>query len=245
MTAPPTAAALVIGNELLTGKIQDVNVAELARELFGLGIRLRRVVVCPDEVEVIVHDLNELRRSHDFVFTSGGVGPTHDDVTLEAVAQAFGRRLVASGEIEGLLAEHYGERCSPHHLRMARVPEGSELVTDGRRRWPTLQVENVFILPGLPEIFRRKLPVLRERLGGRPPFVSRAVETRRDEAELAPLLEELDRRHPGVSIGSYPRWEEGALRVRVTFDGQDAEAVAQAVAALVAALGPEEVVAGA
>jgi len=237
-----TAAALVIGNELLTGKVRDVNVPPLARELFQLGIALRRVVICPDEIEIIARDLVRLRRGHDLVFTSGGVGPTHDDVTLEGVARAFGRPLVRSPEIEELLREFFGERFTTRHLRMARVPEGTELVVGRRGRWPLVLVENVFILPGLPEIFRRKLPVIAEHLAGAEPFITRAVGTRSDEGEIGDLLETLGREHPRVAIGSYPHWGDGPVRVTVTFDGRDGREVDQAVAGLVAALPPESLV---
>ena len=230
-----TAAFLVIGNELLSGKIQDENVPVLARELFALGIRLRRVVFCPDEVETIAADLQELCAGHDYVFTSGGVGPTHDDVTALAVARAFGRPLVHSPEIEALLRAYLGERITDHHLRMAQVPEGTRLVRRQGGRWPTVRVENVFVLPGLPEVFRLKLPTLREHLAGAAPFVSRAVRAHSDEAELAPLLDRLDRDYPGVAIGSYPRLEP-PFRVTVTFDGREPGRVAEAVDAFLAAV---------
>lgn len=245
MSTIPTAAALVIGNELLTGKVQDANVAVLAKDLFALGISLRRVVFCPDEVETIVEDLNTLRAAHDWVFTSGGVGPTHDDVTLCAVARAFGESLVRSPEIEELLREFLGERCGERHLRMADVPESSELVCAARARWPALRVGNVFVLPGLPEIFRRKMPILREHLTGGIPFVSRAVGTRSDEGDLADLLERLSDAHPEVAIGSYPRWNEGDARVIVTFDGRVPERVEHAVAELLRALPADQIVEGA
>lgn len=239
---PRTAAALVIGNELLTGKIQDANVAVLARDLFGLGVVLRRVIFCPDEVDVICRDLDALRRDHDYVFTSGGVGPTHDDVTMEAVAQAFHQRLVSSPEIEELLREYFGERCTERHLRMAELPEGAQLVTASTGRWPVVKVGNVFVLPGLPEIFRRKLPILREHLGGGVPFISKAVATRGDEGEIADLLERISDDHPAVSIGSYPRWGDDLVRVVVTFDGREPEAVDRAMAALIDALPRDQII---
>jgi len=238
---PRTAAALIIGNELLTGKIQDANVAVLARELFGLGVALRRVVFCPDEVGIICRDLDALRHDHDYVFTTGGVGPTHDDVTMEAVARAFGQRLVSSPEIEGLLREYFGERCTRRHLRMARVPEETRLVTASTGRWPVVRVGNVFVLPGLPEVFRRKLPVLREHLGGGVPFVSKAVAMRADEGEIAGLLERISDAHPAVAIGSYPRWGDDLVRVVVTFDGRAPEEVDRAMAALIEALPPDQI----
>lgn len=242
MNRNPTAAALVIGNELLTGKVQDQNVAALAQMLFELGIRLARVVMCPDEIDVIVSDLDALRASHDYVFTSGGVGPTHDDVTMAAVSRSFGRPMVRSPEIEGLLAEFFGARLAAGHLRMADVPEGAELVRASKSRWPTIRIENVYVLPGLPEIFRMKLAVLREHLVGGTPFVSRSVETASDEGEIAPLLVELVREHPDVAIGSYPRWGDGPIKVAVTFDGRDRAAVERAVEALRQALPPDQIV---
>lgn len=239
---PRTAAALVIGNELLTGKVQEGNVVALARELFGLGVELKRVVFCSDEVDVIVRDLDELRRGHDVVFTSGGVGPTHDDVTVQAVARAFGRPLARSGEIAGLLEEALGDRLTPHHLRMADVPEGAELVTAPTTRWPVLRLANVYVLPGLPEVFRRKLAVVREVCRGGEPFVSRAVTTASDEGTLAPLLRRIAGAFPSLSIGSYPRREDGHQRVVVTFDGRDAREVDRAVAALESALPGDRIV---
>jgi molybdenum cofactor synthesis domain-containing protein len=239
---PRTAAALVIGNELLTGKVEDVNVSALAQALFPIGIRLRRVIFCPDEVETIRQDLDHLRRHHDLVFTSGGVGPTHDDVTVEAVAAAFGRPLVTSEEIRRLLEEVFGDRLTKSYLRMAQVPEGTRLVTSPRHRWPTVRVENVFILPGLPEIFRRKLPLIQEHLDIGHRFVSKAVGTRRDEGELAPLLGRLATEHPEVSIGSYPRWGDGPVRVRVTFDATEEESVDRALLAFRSAIGEEDLI---
>ncbi len=250
MNPPRTAAALIIGNELLTGKIQDLNLAVLARELFGLGIALRRVIFCTDDVDVIVADLNQLRAGHDFVFTSGGVGPTHDDVTLEAVARAFDQRLRRSPALAALLEELFAERLTPHHLRMADLPEGAELVTAGetpdlpvaRRRWPAVRVGNVYVLPGLPEVFKRKLPIIREQLAGGSPFISRSVATRSDEGAIAPLLRSLADQHPKISIGSYPRSGDGPVRVTVTFDGRDSGQVDHAVTALLRALPPDQIV---
>lgn len=241
-TPPRTAAALIIGNELLTGKVEDANVAVLARDLFGLGIAFRRVIFCPDETDVIAEDLNALRHGHDFVFTSGGVGPTHDDVTMAAVARAFGQKLVRSRLIEELLREHFGERLIERHLRMAEVPEEAELVTRAGGRWPAVRVRNVFVLPGLPPIFRRKLPILHEILGGGTPFVSRAVGTHGDEGDLAEILERISHAHPAVAIGSYPRWDDGPVKVVVTFDGRVPEELDRAVAALFEALPADQII---
>jgi molybdenum cofactor synthesis domain-containing protein len=241
-TAPRTAAALIIGNELLTGKVRDENVAVLAKTLFDLGISFERVVICPDVVDVIVADLDALRRRYDYVFTSGGVGPTHDDVTMQAVACAFGQSLAPCSEIEALLHEFFGSRLTPGYLRMAKLPAGATLVRGSRGRWPLVRMENVFILPGLPEVFASKLDVLGEHLAGGTPFVTRAVRTASDEGEIAPLLDRLVREHPAVAIGSYPRWGDGAVQVAVTFDGRDPDAVDRAVAAFRVALPADQIV---
>lgn len=237
-----TAAALIIGNEILTGKVREANVQRLAHELFRMGIALRRVIVCPDDVEVIAADLRALREAHDLVFTSGGVGPTHDDLTLPAVARAFDRALARSPVIEGLIRGYWGERVTDGHLRMADVPEGAELLSTSDVPWPVICVENVFVLPGVPEIFEVKLLMLRERIGSDVPFVSRALYTMCDEGEIAALLESIARAHPGVEIGSYPRWRDPSYRVKLTFDGRDPAAVDAALEACRAALAPDLVV---
>lgn len=239
---PRTAAALIIGNEILTGKIPDANIPVLARELRRLGIELRRVVVCPDEIDVIAADVRRLKADHDLVFTSGGVGPTPDDVTLPAIAKAFDRPLCRSSVIEGLIRGYWGERVTEGHLRMADVPEGAELLSNPEVPWPTIILENVSVLPGVPEIFAVKLRVLRDRIGADTPFVSRAIYTRCDEGTIAELLTTLGRDHPSIDIGSYPRWRDDAYRVKLTFDGLDPQAVDAAVAACVAGLGDEMIV---
>jgi molybdopterin-biosynthesis enzyme MoeA-like protein len=238
-----TAAALIIGNEVLTGKVQEENVAPLARELFSLGVSLRRVVVCPDEIDVIVSDLNALRSGHDHVFTSGGVGPTHDDVTIPAVAAAFGRAVVRSAELEAQIRGYFhGRPVGEEHLRMAEIPEGAELLRTAEVPWPTVVIDNVYVLPGVPQAFRMKLVGLRERLRTDSPFVSEAVYTLSDEAGIAALLTRLAAEHPSVLIGSYVKWRDPEYKTKVTFDGRDPDAVKRAADALVAALPPAELV---
>jgi molybdenum cofactor synthesis domain-containing protein len=239
---PRTAAALVIGNEILTGKVQEANVAALATELFALGIALRRVIVCPDDPEQIAHDVNALRARFDVVVTSGGVGPTHDDVTVPAIARAFGRAVVRDATLVARLRAHFGERTTEGHLRMAELPEGAELVMTSPSGWPLLRVDNVWVLPGVPDIFRARLPLLRERLGADAPFHTRAVYTRADEGDLAALLERIEAEHPGVAVGSYPRLGDPEYSVKITFDGRELTAVRRALTACVAALPPALIV---
>ncbi len=223
-----SAAALVIGNEILTGKIEEGNIASLARGLFARGVEFRRIVVCRDEIEVIGEELTSLRTAHDYVFTSGGVGPTHDDVTIAGVAHSFGRDVVRSDEIVALIRTFHARRDRPvtdAHLRMADIVAGSRLISSEDVPWPTLVVDNVYVLPGVPAIFRMKLDVVLKELEGEG-FASCAVYTNCDEGIIAPVLSQLSAAHPTVAVGSYPRFDADDHKVKVTFDGKDAALVA-------------------
>jgi molybdenum cofactor synthesis domain-containing protein len=232
-----TAAALIIGNEILTGKVSEQNVFVMAKELFALGVELRRVVVCPDEIPVIVRDLRELSSSHDLVLTTGGVGPTHDDVTIKAVAAAFDATVVRAETYESMLRAHYGERLTDMHLRMADVPEGSRLVTTPEMKWPTVVMRNVYVFPGVPQIFRAKIAIMREELKHAGRFFSRAVYVGLDEPAIAPLLDTLSAAHSDVNIGSYLHWGNDAdYRTKLTIDGRSQEAVERCLAAMVAGI---------
>ncbi|AKT42650.1 competence/damage-inducible protein A [Chondromyces crocatus] len=214
-----TAAALVIGNELLSGKIADANLVVLARTLREAGVELRRAVFVLDDVDVIAEEVRALAGAHDVLFTSGGVGPTHDDVTIEGVARAFGAPVVTSPILADLLRGHYGDRLLEGHLFMARVPEGARLVSGETVVWPVVVMQNVWILPGVPEIFLAKQPLIRAELAGESPFISFAVLTTLDEGQLKPMLDRVVEDHRDVAIGSYPRWSGAEYRTRLTFDG--------------------------
>jgi molybdenum cofactor synthesis domain-containing protein len=234
----PTAAVLVIGDEILSGKVAEANVVALAGTLRSLGVLLRRVVVVMDEIDVIVREVRELSATHDWLFTSGGVGPTHDDVTVEAVARAFGVRVVSSPEMEAMLRAHYRERCTEGHLRMALVPEGAALEVTAEVAWPTIRLQNTWLLPGIPEVFRMKLPVVVARMSehrGRA-FVSHAAYVKMDEGELKPLLDRVVASFPDVSVGSYPKWQDPGYKTKLTFDGRDEPRVLAARDAFVATL---------
>ena len=223
---------LVIGNELLSGKFEERNVVVLAKELFKLGIRFRRVEICPDEIEVISADVARLSAQYDHVFTSGGVGPTHDDVTMAAVADAFSRSIVRNPELEEALGRHFGNRLLPEHLEMADIPQGAEILWSKGSRWPLVRLSNVFILPGLPEAFRLKMPMLKDHLTPGQPLHSKQVQIRSDEGSVASLLRQLVADFSDVNIGSYPRWEEGSSYLIISFDGPDQARVEQAAQAL-------------
>lgn len=237
-----TAAALLVGTELLSGKIVDANLPPLANTLRALGIRLARVHVVPDELEPLIAEVRTLAGSHDVVFTSGGVGPTHDDLTIEAVARAFDSEPVVDPVLAELVRRAYGARCTEEHLRLALVPRGAELATSPGGAWPTPVFHNVWMLPGVPEVFREKLETVRTWVRGPAPFVSRAVYTRLEEVTLKPWLDQVVAAHPLVEVGSYPRWFEPSYRTKVTFDARDAELVARAAAAFAALLPADSIV---
>ena len=226
----------MIGNELLSGKVEEANVHVLARALRGLGVELRRVVVILDDIDEIAREVEALSKAHDWLFTSGGVGPTHDDVTVLGVAKAFGVEAIEDPTLAKMLRDHYGERCTEGHLRMAMVPRGATLESSDDVRWPTIRLQNVWLMPGVPEIFRMKLPVIVRHLGPGQSFVSRAVFTKMDEGDLKPLLDAVVARFPDVGVGSYPKWQDPTYRTKLTFDGRDAARVDEARDAFVARL---------
>ncbi|MFK8000039.1 MAG: competence/damage-inducible protein A [Polyangiales bacterium] len=235
-----TAAMLVIGNEVLTGKVEEANIAVAAKMFFELGISMRRIVVCVDDVAVIAEDVRKLADSHDIVITSGGIGPTHDDVTYAGIAEAFGRNVVRSEELEAMLRKHNEEKgyaVTDAHLRMADIIEGCRFLRTPDMRWPTLVVENVYVLPGVPEIFRMKIPLIRAELDEGQRLHSFPVFTRQREGEIAALLEELEGRFEGVQVGSYLSWDSELYSVKVTFDGLDEAAAKAASDEFVAAIG--------
>lgn len=237
-----TAAALVIGNELLSGKIAEGNVLGLARVLRGAGVVLRRVVMIPDEMDVIVSEVLALSAAYDVVFTSGGVGPTHDDLTTAAVAKAFGVDVVMSPRMEELLRGYYADKLKPGHLLMARIPDGARLVASETIPWPTVVMKNVWVLPGVPEIFAMKLPLIAQELAGDAPFVSLAVYTTRDEGEIKDHLDRVVSEYPDVEIGSYPVFRTNEYRTKLTFDGKDEPKVRAARDAFASLLPRESIV---
>jgi molybdenum cofactor synthesis domain-containing protein len=239
--ADPTAAILVIGNEILSGKVADENAHYLIGELRRLGVSLRRIEVIPDLVGEIAARVRALAGTVDHLFTSGGVGPTHDDVTLEAVGEAFGMPLGRNAELERLLRNGYGPRLQERDLRMADVPVGARLEHGPgghSTTWPVVVVRNVWILPGVPSIFRRKFEAVRE-LFRASPIHGRALYSRAGEGEIAGALDETVARFAaaGVEVGSYPHLDAADYRVKITLDGRDAAAVDGALAFLAARLG--------
>ncbi len=232
-----TAAIVVIGNEILTGKSEDKNASFLIGEMYELGVALRRIVVIPDDADVIATAVRECAEGFDYVFTSGGVGPTHDDVTIEGVARAFSREVVRHPELEAMLRGYFGEGIDAARLRMADAPDGSELIRGVEMRWPILAVQNVYVLPGVPELFRKKFEAIRERFRAAP-FYTHVIYTREDEFDIAPRLDDVAAGHPDVDIGSYPTFTRDDYRVKITLESKEQGAVERARDQLLTLLDP-------
>jgi len=223
-----TAGILIIGSEVLSGKVTDENSPYLVRELRNLGVDVRRIVTIPDEISVIAEVVRDLARTHDLVFTTGGVGPTHDDVTIAAIARAFDRRLVRHLLLEEALRRHYGAGITGAQLRMTDVPEGSRLLGAEEFSLPIVAYENVFIFPGIPETLRRKFARIREQFR-EAPFVLRRIYLRCDEGEIAADLYRTIERFPSLQLGSYPILHNPDHTVLLTLESKRAEEVEQAL----------------
>ena len=226
---PKTAGIILVGNEILSGKIADANAAYLCRELRALGVDVRRIAVIPDEIEVIAREVAAFSRDHDVVFTSGGVGPTHDDVTIEGVARAAGVRVLRHPALVALLEAYYKGPVNDAQLKMAEVPEGAELLADDALRFPTILMRNVYVLPGVPEIFRRKFDAIRERFRDEPIFL-RNVFVSIGEGTLADHLNTLLRDYPKLLLGSYPEFSNPEYKVKVTLESRDRTFLEEALA---------------
>ena len=237
----PTAAILVIGDEILSGKVEDANARLLIAELRELGVALRRILVVPDEIADVASAVRKLSASFDHVFTSGGVGPTHDDVTIAGIAAAFNCTVIRHPELERRLKVFFGDNADESKLRMADVPENAELVEMPDWRWPVLKCRNVYILPGVPELFRKKFLAMRERFRVEP-FFSHAVYTLEEEFDIAAALREVADANPAVAIGSYPNFATPDYKVKVTLESKEKVALETCLAALLAKLDARRIV---
>jgi molybdenum cofactor synthesis domain-containing protein len=241
MARDQTAGLIVIGNEILSGKVVDTNSAFLAQQLRALGVSLRRTVVIPDEIDVIADEVRAMRTAVDVVFTSGGVGPTHDDVTIAGVARGLGRAVLRDPSLERMLREYFGDEVNDARLKLAEVVEGTELEYHGNRSFPTFRVENIYILPGIPEIFREKVLALRSCLAS-DPFHLRVVYTREVESSIAEHLNRTLEQFPDLLLGSYPKLNDPEYQVRITLESKDRHYLERALAALLDMLPPSAVV---
>jgi len=243
-----TACVLLIGDELLSGRTQDANLAFIARQLNEAGIHVREARVVPDDEDTIVTTLNEVRRRFDYVFTTGGIGPTHDDITADSIARAFGTELVMDPDIEARIrrvgAERgFSEEVLEASLRMARVPRGSRLI-ETEVGAPGFAIENVYVMAGIPRVMQSMMQQLRPTLRGGRPKRSRSLGVYLGESMVANGLREIQARYPHIDLGSYPFQEQGRYGTTLVVRGEDEdaiEAMLEEVRELVVGLGADPV----
>lgn len=235
VSVAPTAAVLLIGNELLSGRTQDSNLAYIAKKMVEKGIRLREARVISDTPEVIVQTLNELRSRYTYVFTTGGIGPTHDDITADCVAEAFGVELPINPEAESVLMAYFKERdIEPNadRLRMARIPVGASLVDNSVSAAPGFQMENVFVFAGVPRIMQAMLDSVLPRLAEGDVVHSVTVLCHLGEGTIASSLRDIQARYPDVDVGCYPGKMSGDIKLSLVARGTDESELENVKAAL-------------
>jgi molybdenum cofactor synthesis domain-containing protein len=233
-----TAALVVIGDEILSGRTQDKNVAQIASWLNVQGIRLSEVRIVPDVEAAIVEAVNALRARNDYLFTTGGIGPTHDDITVDAIAAALGVPVIVHPEARAVLERYYETRggLTDARLRMARVPEGADLIPNRMSGAPGIRIGNLFILAGVPHITAGMLDALTGTLEGGLPVLSRTVGAWVAESEIADLLRETEHAHEGVAIGSYPFFRDGRVGSNFVVRATEQALIDRCVTALINAL---------
>lgn len=231
-----TAGIVIIGDEILSGKFADENAKFLIGELREIGVDLQRIAVIPDDLDEIATTVRAFSDRFDFVFTSGGVGPTHDDLTMEGIARGFETAVVIDPTLEKLLRDYWGPSMPEANVRLAEMPEGGELVYAESSTWPTVCYRNVYILPGVPSLFRRKFIAMKDRFAGEPLLVAR-VYSMGDEGTLAPHLDAIVKAFAEVKVGSYPRFEETEFKIILTLECREAVVLGEACDDLAERLG--------
>jgi molybdenum cofactor synthesis domain-containing protein len=207
-----TSAILIIGNEILSGRTVDKNTSFIAKWLGDLGISVEEVKIIPDKENVIISSINELRKTYQYVFTTGGIGPTHDDITSESVAKAFGRNYDYNKEAYAILEKYYvNSEFNEGRKKMARMPEGATLIYNEQGSAPAFSVENVFVLPGIPSYVELMLPQLKNVLISGKKIISDSVDAKVRESTIAVDLASIQNKYPDVDIGSYPYSKEGGF----------------------------------
>jgi len=230
-----TAAALVIGDEILSGRTKDQNIAAIAERLTAVGIRLGEVRVVADEEAAIVAAVNELRRRYTYLFTTGGIGPTHDDITADSVAAAFGVRAVLDERALAVMRPYYESRgleLTEARKRMARIPEGADLIVNKVSFAPGFRMANVIVMAGVPRVMQAMLEEVLPTLATGAPMLSCSIEVLRPESEVAELLAEHQRSFPDVVMGSYPWYRDGSVGTELVLRSIDADRLRRAYAEL-------------
>ena len=230
-----TAGIIIIGNEVLSGKTQDTNSHFLCQELRALGVEVQRISVIPDEIELIGKEAEFFSRRFDFVFTTGGVGPTHDDVTMAGIAHGFGLRVIRHPELERRLRERHGANINEARLRMAEVPEGAELVGEGSLYAPAVKLRNIYIFPGIPKVLQDRFQAIKERFRDTP-FFLKVVYSKEGEGVIASILNDLLANFPELLLGSYPVLDNPEYRVKLTLESKDPNYLNQAFERLLSTL---------
>ena len=223
-----TAGIVIIGNEILSGMIKDNNSMFMARELNAHGVKVGCTAIIPDEIDAIRETIRLFSNRFTYVFTSGGIGPTHDDVTIEAISGAFNVQPVVNQYLKVLLHERFGDHLTTENLKMAQIPDGAELIMDQCLKFPLIKFKNVFILPGVPKLLRAKFFVSTKYLGNNTLFVKK-VYVARFESEIATFLNEVAVFHKTVTIGSYPAGKNGCSSVLITLEAYQKRPVEQAL----------------
>ncbi len=231
----PTAGILIIGNEILSGKVTDTNSPYLCRELRELGVEVERILTIPDDVEGIAREVRSMSDAYDHVFTTGGIGPTHDDMTMEAVAQAFDLEITKSESIAARIERAQNKPPNESQLKMAMVPDGSQLVDAGDLWFPVVIVQNVHVFPGIPELLYKKFESIRSRFRG-VPVLLKQVYVKQRESDIAHSLNELLQEFPELMLGSYPKIGEEMFHVLLTLESRDAGYLQDSLDALLAKL---------
>ena len=230
-----TAAIVIIGNEILSGRVKDTNSFFLAESLRALGVDVRRILVIPDEIDVIGREVAALSAQFSYVFTAGGIGPTHDDVTVEGIAYGFGLRTVENARLLAHIGTYCGDKPNEAARRMALVPEGAVIIEEEGMRFPPIQIRNVYIFPGIPEYLRNKFEMIKERFRTEP-FSLMKVYINAEECNIAHIITRCAEEFPDVAVGSYPKLGIEEYKVIVTFESRDLADVERAASMLVGLL---------
>lgn len=237
---PRTAGIIIIGNEILSGKVRDSNSFFLSRELRDLGVNLMRISVIPDDVELIGKETVEFSAAYDYVFTSGGVGPTHDDVTVEGIARGFRVGIISHPELVKHLMSYCGGKTNASIMKMAEIPEGAEIIDLKNTGFPIVSFRNVFIFPGIPQYLTKKFSAIRERFRCSPFYLKR-IYLCAMESEIAEILNLVVAENSEVAFGSYPVLDNPEYKIVVTAESRSSESVTRSVDDLVKRL-PKEII---
>ena len=217
-----TAGIIIIGNEILSGKVTDINSPYLCKELRNLGVEVQQINTIPDIPEIIGRTVLDFSEQFSWVFTSGGIGPTHDDITVASIAKGFGRELFEAPQIMKAIQNYHGDKMTAAHRRMAMIPEGSELIEYAEGRGPQLKFRNIFVFPGIPEYLKIRFASIKERFRTTP-IVLKQVYLKADEGEIADSLDATMAEFPQLMLGSYPKVSGSDYDVKLTLECRDSE----------------------